>query len=176
MLEVDGDSDGASELFSLQLPLRRDRIVADTKPFVSPLVDIADRGSPTGLILVGGDTIRLAQIEQAEVTEPENSTFEISLGDWRAFGGSAGGSPERGCLTTSHEEQYRARVEAQRDRMFTHAATETCVRLEALGWERIVLVAESQMSSRFREAMPPKLHERVIAEADLNLVGKEANR
>ncbi len=74
---------------------------------------------------------------------------------------------------TSHEEQYRARVEAQRDRMFAHAATETSARLEALGWERIVLVAESQMSSRFREAMPPKMRERVIAEADLNLVGKE---
>ena len=42
------DMDGDSERFSLQLPLRRDRVVADTKPFVSPLVDIADRGSPTG--------------------------------------------------------------------------------------------------------------------------------
>jgi hypothetical protein len=173
MLAVDGDMDGDSELFSLQLPLRRDRIVADHKPFVSPLVDIADRGSPTGLILVGGELIRLAQIEQAEVTEPENSTFELSFGDWRPFGGSAGGSPERGVLVTSHEEQYRARVEAQRDRLFAHAATETCARLEALGWERIVLVAESQVSSRFREAMPPKIRERVIAEADLNLVGKE---
>jgi Bacterial archaeo-eukaryotic release factor family 10 len=173
MLEVGGDSDGSSELFSLQLPLRRDRIVADTKPFVSPLVDIADRGSPTGLILVGGDMIRLAQIEQAEVTEPENSTFELSLGDWRPFGGSAGGSSERGAHVTSHEEQYRARIEAQRDRMFAHAATETSARLESLGWELIVLVAESQLTARFREAMPAKMRERVIAEADLNLVGKE---
>jgi len=172
VLEVDGDGD-AGELFSLQLPLRRDRVVADTKPFVSPLVDIADRGSPTGLILVGGDLIRLAQIEQAELTEPEKSTFELSLGDWRPFGGAAGGSPARGVLVTSHEEHYEARVEAQRDRMFAHAATETCARLETLGWERIVLVAEGQLSSRFRDAMPMKMRQRVIAEADLNLVGKE---
>jgi hypothetical protein len=35
------DVDGYSERFSLQLPLRRDSVLADTKPFVSPLVDIA---------------------------------------------------------------------------------------------------------------------------------------
>ena len=32
------------ELFSLQLPVRRDLVIADSRPFVSPLVDIADRG------------------------------------------------------------------------------------------------------------------------------------
>lgn len=168
------DIDGDSERFSLQLPLRRDRVVVDTKPFVSPLVDIADRGSPTGVILVGGDIVRIAQIEQAELVEPQNSMFELSLGDWRPFGGSSGGSSERGALTTSHEEHYEARVDAQRGRLFTTAATETAKRLEALGWQRIVLAAEGQVATRFRDAMPAKLRERVIAEADLNLVGKEA--
>jgi hypothetical protein len=168
------DIDGDSERFSLQLPLRRDRIVADTKPFVSPLVDIADRGSPTGVILVGADIVRIAQIEQAELVEPQNSMFELNLGDWRPFGGTSGGGSERGQLTTSHEERYEARVDAHRDRMFTTAATETAKRLESLGWQRIVLVAEGQVAARFRDAMPAKLRERLIAEADLNLVGKEA--
>ena len=167
------DADGYSERFSLQLPLRRDRIVADTKPFVSPLVDIADRGAPTGVILVGGDLVRVVQIEQAEATEPENSSFELTLGDWRPFGGSAGGSAERGLLVTSHEERYRARVEAQRDRLFATAAMETAMRLEALGWERIVLVAEGQVASRFRDVLPLNMRERMIAEADVNLVGEE---
>lgn len=167
------DLDGGSERFSLQLPLRRDRVVADTKPFVSPLVDIADRGAPTGVILVGGDLIRLVHVEQAEATEPENSSFALSLGDWRPFGGSAGGSPARGLLQTSHEAQYRARVEAQRDRLFGTAATETGMRLETLGWERIVLLAEGQVASRFREALPANVRDRVIAEADRNLVGEE---
>lgn len=167
------DADGYSERFSLQLPLRRGRVVADTKPFVSPLVDIADRGAPTGVILVGGDLVRILQIEQAEATEPENSSFELTLGDWRPFGGSAGGSAARGLLVTSHEERYQARVEAHRDRLFDTAATETAMRLEALGWERIVIVAERQVASRFREVLPAKIRERVLAEADLNLVGEE---
>jgi hypothetical protein len=167
------DADGTIGRFSLQLPLRRDRTVADTKPFVSPLVDIADRGAPVGVVLVGGDLIRIVQIEQAEATEPENSSFELSLGDWRPFGGSAGGSPERGLQITSHEERYRARVEAQRDRLFETAAMETAVRLEALGWERVVVIAEGQVASRFRAALPGSVRDRVVAEADLNLVGGE---
>jgi hypothetical protein len=168
------DLDGGSERFSLQLPLRRGRIVADTKPFVSPLVDVVDRGAPTGVILVGGDLIRVVHIEQGEATEPEDSSFALTLGDWRPFGGTAGGSPDRGVLSTSHEERYRARVEAQRDRLFATAATETAMRLEALGWERLVLVAEAQLASRFREVLPARARERLIAEADLNLVGAEA--
>lgn len=162
-----------SERFSLQLPLRGDKVVADTKPFVSPLVDIADRGARTGVILVAGDLVRLVQIEQAEATEPQPSTYELSLGDWRPFGGTAGGSPARGQLTTSHEERYRARVQAQRDQLFETAAAQTAKRLETLGWERIVLVSETQVASRFRETLPAEVSQRMIAEADLNLAGEE---
>jgi len=36
-----------------------------------------------------------------------------------------------------------------------------------------VLVAEGQVASRFRDVLPPPMRERVIAEADLNLVGDE---
>ena len=167
------DAEGTSERFSFQLPLRRDRAVADTKPFVSPLVDIADRGAPVGVILVSGDVIRVLEIEQGEVAEPEDSTFELSLGDWRPFGGSAGGGPGRGLLTTAHEERYRARVEAQRDRLFETAATQTALRVDALGWERIVLLAEEQVASRFRAFLPPTVRDRVVADAHLNLIGME---
>jgi hypothetical protein len=168
------DLDGAhSQRFSLQLPLRDTDVVADRKPFVSPLVDIADRGARTGVILVGGDVVRLLQIEQAEPSEPANSIYELSLGDWRPFGGTAGGSPARGTLTVSHQERYEARVDAQRAQLFDTAATQTAKRLRDLGWERIVLVSERQVATRFREALPGEISELVIAEADLNLHGEE---
>jgi hypothetical protein len=169
-VDVDGDS---SERFVLQLPLREDVVVWDAKPFVSPLVDIADRGARTGIVLVSGDAVRLLQIEQAEPSEPENSTFELELGDWRPFGGTAGGSPGRGVQSTSHQESYEARVDAQRDQLFATAATETAKRLEQLGWERIVLVSATQVAARFHAALPHVLSERVIAESDLNLIGEE---
>ena len=169
-LDVDGDG---SERFTLQLPLRDDAVVWDAKPYVSPLVDIADRGAPTGIVLISGEAVRLLQIEQAEPSEPEDSLYELELGDWRPFGGTAAGSSGRGVQATSHQESYEARVDAQRDQLFATAATETAKRLEQLGWERVILVSESQVAARFRAALPPILSERVIAESDLNLVGEE---
>ena len=161
------------ERFSLQLPLRRDMVIADSRPFVSPLVDIADRGAPTGVILASGDLVRLVQIEQSEASEPESSTYELTLGDWRSFGGSAGGGPARGRQVTSHKEQYEARVDAQRHHMFEAAVTETAKRLQTLGWDRIVLCCEREIASTFRETLPAELSERVIAESDVNLLGEE---
>ncbi len=169
---VDGVG-GGSERFTLQLPVREDRVVWDAKPFVSPLVDIADRGAPTGVVLVSGELVRLLGIEQAEPTEPENSTFELELGDWRPFGGTAAGSSGRGVQTTSHQERYEARVDAQRDQLFAGAAAETGQRLELLGWERIIIVSETQVAARFRAALPSILSERVIAESDLNIAGND---
>jgi hypothetical protein len=169
-LDIDG---GPSQRFSLQLPLHRDAVVGDNRPFVSPLVDIADRGALTGVILASGDLVRLLQIEQAEATEPENSTFELTLGDWTRFAGSAGGSPARGRQIITQKERYEARVDAQRQHLFQTAVTQTTKRLHDLGWKRIVLVCETQVASRFREALPTELGERVIAESDLDLVGEE---
>jgi hypothetical protein len=164
---------GRSQHFSLQLPLRGDAVVGDNRPFVSPLVDIADRGAPTGVILASGELVRLLQIEQSEVTEPENSTLELTVGDWRRFGGAAGGSPDRGRQIISQKERYEARVDAQRQHLFENAMTQTAGRLQDLGWERIVLVCEREVASRFRELLPAELSERVIAESDLNLLGEE---
>ncbi len=168
------DADGADvRRFGLQLPLREDAVIWDAKPFVSPLVDIADRGAPTGIVLVSGEVVRLLQIEQAEPSEPRDSVFELELGDWRPYGGSAAGGPGRGVQTTSHQERYEARVDAQRDQLFDTAATQTASRLEELGWERIVLVSETQVAARFRAALPVALAERVVAESDLNLAGED---
>ncbi len=161
------------ELFSLQLPVRRDMVIADSRPFVAPLVDIADRGSRTGIILASGDAVRLVQIEQSEASEPEHSTFELALGDWRSFGGSAGGGPVRGRQVTSHKEQYEARVDAQRQHLFEAAVTETAKRLHTLGWERIVLCCEREIATRFRHTLPTEISERVVAESDVNLLGEE---
>ena len=98
---------GRSERFTLQLPLRGDRVVWDARPFVSPLVDIADRGAPTGIVLVSGDVVRLLGIEQAEPSEPEDSTFELELGDWRPFGGTAAGSPPASAAPTTARRRRR---------------------------------------------------------------------
>jgi len=169
---VDGEPD---RRLSLQLPLRSDQVVWDRRPFVSPLVDIADRGAATGIVLVGLERVRLLNIEQGEVTEPDASEYEIALGDWRRYGGSAGGSPERGARTTGHRERLEARVGEQRARLFDAAARATAGRLDDLGWERVALVGQHQVAGEFREAAPGALTDRIVSVLDANLGGEDAS-
>lgn len=155
--------------FTLQLPLREDLVVWDSRPHISPLVDVGDRGAAIGVVLVGREHVRLLSIEQGEVSEPENSEYTLELGDWRPYGGTASGSPQRGMQTTSHEERFEARVDEQRDKLYAEYAASTASRLEELGWERIAIACERQVMAQFKAALPAALTERIVVEEDVNL-------
>jgi hypothetical protein len=165
-LHADGET---SRRLSLQLPVRRDAVVWDDRPFVSPLVDVVDRGAPTGVVLVGGDSIRVLQIQAGRIDEPDDSTYELSLGDWRPFKAYASANPARGQQTVSHQEHHEARVSEQRGKLFETAAAATAERAEGLGWERIIIAAEGQVAARFHEALPETLRSRVITTLDHNV-------
>jgi hypothetical protein len=165
-LQADGET---SRRMTLQVPVRRDRVVWDDRPFVSPLVDVADRGAMSGVVLVGGDLVRLLQIADGNISEPDDSTYELSLGDWRPYEAYASANPARGQQSVSHREHYEARVSEQRRQLFETAAAATASRVEDLGWERIVIAAEGQFASRFEEALPAALRTRVVATVDHNV-------
>jgi hypothetical protein len=164
------DEDGATiARYALQLPLRGDAVVHDVKPYVSLLADVVDRGAPTGVVLVSNERVRLLQLEQGEVSEPDASVFELELGDWRTYGGSSGGSPARGVQTTSHQEHYRARVDEQRDRLYAAAAESTTKRLVTLGWPRWARRVARGVAGDFRAALPAALAERLVVDIEANL-------
>ncbi|MCD6727850.1 MAG: VLRF1 family aeRF1-type release factor [Solirubrobacteraceae bacterium] len=164
---VDAEGDFSQRL-SLRLPVRRDVVVWDARPFVSPLVDIADRGAATGVVLVDGERVRLLHVEQGHASEPEDSTYALTLEDWRPYeaytspgaGGAHGG--------VSQADRFDALVEEQRAKLFDGAAVATARRLERLGWERVVVAAEGSMAARFGSAMPAALRSRVAASLDFN--------
>ena len=165
-VHADGET---SRRLSLQIPVRRDLVVWDDRPFVSPLVDVADRGAATGVVLVGGDTIRVLVLQNGQIDEPEDSTYELSLGDWRPYEAYASPNPARGQQSVSHQEHYEARVSEHRDQLFETAATATATRIAELGWDRIMIAAEGQFASRFREALPEAVRTRVVATLDHNV-------
>jgi hypothetical protein len=165
-LQADGET---SRRMTLQVPVRHDQVVWDDRPFVSPLVDVADRGAMSGVVLVGGDFVRLLQIANGNIDEPDDSTYELSLGDWRPYEAYASANPARGQQTVSHRERYEARVSEHRGQLFETATAATASRVENLGWERIVIAAEGQFASRFEEALPEALRTRVVAIIDHNV-------
>jgi hypothetical protein len=96
---------------TLQLPPVDHVVRWDRRPFVSPLVAVADRGRPTGLVLVGRDAVRLLHWEAGRVEEPEDSLYELELGDWRPYAAYAMVNPARAQQTATHSESYEHSVD-----------------------------------------------------------------
>ena len=79
-------ADGALDhRFTLQVPPLRTLVCWDDLPFVSLLVDVVERGRPTGLVLVTAEAVRLLQWQEGRVTEPAQSLYEIEFGEWRDY-------------------------------------------------------------------------------------------
>ncbi len=158
---------------SLQIPPRDNVVRWDERPYVSPLIDVADRGRPTGIILVAGDAVRLLDWEAGHVFEPDNSLFELELGSWRPYSGYASNQPGRGQQTVTHTEAYERRVEDWRDRFLREAAIATGARLRDLAWDRVLIASDGKVASRFAADLPDHVRERVIAEVEANLLWEE---
>jgi hypothetical protein len=155
---------------TLQLPLRRDAVAWDERPMISPLVEIADRGEPTGLVLVGAERVRLVSWEQGLVEEPDPSTYELSLGDWRRYQAYAAANPARAQQTATNEAAFTRRVDEWRRRFRAGTAAEVARRLDALGWRRIAIAGERNLATSFAAALPAPVRSRVVTELDLNIV------
>jgi len=158
---------------ALQMPPADHVVRWDRRPFISPLVDVADRGRATGLVLVAGDAVRVLHWEAGRVEEPENSLYELELGEWRRYAAYAMANPARRQQTATHVASYEQRVDEWRKRFLTTAAKATAARLNELGWKRIVVAAEGQAAGAFARELPREVAERVVAEVEANVLWEE---
>lgn len=159
---VDAAGTTIERLEGLHLPIRQTLAVWDARPFISPLVEWLDHGATTGIVAIGSEEVRVLQWSQGIVEEPADSSFELELGEWRQYGGPAPAVPGRAQHAHSQVEQYEARVDNHRHRLYGQAAHAVDQRAAELGWERIVLIAEGQYLHAFEEAMPEPLKRRVV--------------
>jgi hypothetical protein len=166
--------DGALDRrISLQLAPRADVVRWDERPFVSPLVEVADRGRAAGLVLVAGERVRLLHWEGGRVREPEHSLYEMELGDWREYAAYAMANPARAQQTATNEASFQQRVEEWRGRFLRDAAEAVATRAAELGWRRLVVAAEGQVASRFIDALPDRARKLVAESVEANLLWDE---
>jgi hypothetical protein len=168
-LSFDGTLD---ERYTARLPLRASLVRLDARPFVSPGVDLVDRGAPAGVVLAGHDRVRVLEWAHGWIDEAADLELEIDRSDWRRYKGSAGSARQR--PTVSHTEHVAARELAQRERFMAKAAGAVAQRIERAGWQRVLLVAVGGLAPRFQLALPAQARERVRAALDLNLLGLPA--
>jgi hypothetical protein len=168
-LSLDGALD---ERYTARLPLRGSLVRLDARPFVSPGVDLVERGAPAGVVLAGHDRVRVLEWAHGWIDEAADLELEIDRSDWRRYKGSAGSARHR--PTVAHTEHVAARELAHRERFMTEAAAAVAQRIERSGWERVLLVAVGGLAPRFQLALPAPARERVRLTLDLNLLGLPA--
>jgi hypothetical protein len=165
-LDLDGTLD---ERFVLQVPVRDSMVALDDQPVLAPLIELLDHSRPVGVVLVSGERVRLVHWAHGHLDEAGEEVFDVDGDGWKPYRGPSSGR-RGGPSGTTHVEQVEQRLEEHRERFFANAAGATAQRLEELGWERVVLVADGAVAARFRDHLPDAVTARVVAELALNAV------
>ena len=165
-------ADGALDhRFTLQVPPLRTLVCWDDLPFVSLLVDVVERGRPTGLVLVTAEAVRLLHWQEGRVTEPAQSLYEIEFGEWRdydAYVGHPGRSP-----AGMHVAEFDQRVEEWRQRFLRTTAQEVAAQVARLGWHRILLAGDRRVTDPFLQQLPEPVSGQVVSTVDANLIWED---
>jgi hypothetical protein len=163
--------DSLDQRFTLQLPPTRTLVRWDDRPFVSPLVAVADRGRPTGLVLVSAEAIRLLHWQDGLVTEPAQSLYEIEVNSWRDYDAYVG-HPSRSSAHM-HVAEFDQRVKEWRQRFLRTTAQAVAGQVDALAWARIVLVGDPRVTEPFAQELPETTAGRIVGTVDANLIWEE---
>lgn len=169
-------ADGTIDIFhTFQIPLRDDFVVLEDGIVIWPAMDLLERGQRTGIVLLSQDQIRLFEWEDGVVNDLESSVYNLELGDWRQYRGAGGaGGSGRTVHSASHVDSYEDRVHAWRTRFIKDAAGNIAESTKDLKLERLVVVADPDLSGEFMEALPQGLRERVVTVVALNLIDATA--
>jgi hypothetical protein len=158
------------ERVTLQIPPRDHVVRWDARPFVSPLVDVADRGRPAGVVLISAEAMRLLHWEAGRIDEPDRSLYEFDRGEWRDYAAYAMANPG---WAATHVDTLDERLEEWRKRFLREAASALATRLGELGWERFLLVGDARAAGGLAAALPSPASDRIVAEVDANLLWEE---
>jgi hypothetical protein len=165
-------SDGTvNRRFTLQLPPRATLVRWDDRPFVSPLIDVVDRGRPTGLVLVSAEAIRLLHWQGGLVDQPEQSLYELEPGQWRDYDAYVGHpAPAPGGM---HVATFDQRIDEWRQRFLTQAAIAIGERATEFGWHRMLLAGDKPIVNDFADRLPETVRERVVGVVNANVLWEE---
>ena len=157
--------------FTLQLPPRATLVRWDDRPFVSPLVDVVDRGRPTGLVLVSTEAIRLLLWQAGRVEQPEQSLYELEPGQWRDYDAYVG-HPGR-TSAGMHVATFEQRIDEWRQRFLAEAAIAIGEQVREFGWHHLLLAGDKQLIDGFADQLPDPVRERVIDVVNANVLWEE---
>lgn len=138
------------------------RMVLDDGPFIHPLLELVDEGSPAGVVLVTAEEARLLEWRLGSVTTVDRLQQQyVQAPHERA--GQIGGGP-KGQFHTPMREQRQSR-ERQRAQRFLERVSMRSVELaEKLGWDRTLVSGGERWTETMISLFPQALRDNIIAD------------
>ena len=158
---------------SSQMPPRRTEVVYGHRPYLRPLIEIADEGASVGAVAVSGDRVRIWEWEQGTLSDVEDLELTI-VGDWRER--KAQRSPDTARVhgaKAAGREQYDQRLGAHRERFLKQAAEQTAGEASKREWRDLLAFGENEHVRRFADALRPREARHVYRK---NIVAEPSSR
>jgi Bacterial archaeo-eukaryotic release factor family 5 len=145
---------GGRELwYASRIPPRATEVVYGHRPYLRPLIEIADAGARIGVAAVSGDQVRLWEWELGTMSEVDDWTL-TTTGDWRERKAQRPSDPARfHGAGASGREQFGQRLEAHRDRFLKDAARRTATVAGDRAWRDLLVFGENEHVRHFTDAL-----------------------
>jgi hypothetical protein len=145
---------GGRELwYPSRIPPRATEVTYGPRPYLRPLIEIADVGARIGIAAVSGDYVRLWEWELGVLSELDDWEI-LTTGDWKERKAQRSSDPARiQGAKASGREQHDQRMEAHRDRFLKEAGGRTSVRASERGWRDLLVFGENEHVRRFAHAL-----------------------
>lgn len=158
--------DGRVSRFASQLPIPT-RVVLDSSAFIHPLLEIVDRGRPSGVVLASRDEAKLLEWRLGELAVLDTLVPEVVEAPHERSGPvgptptARQGSPMR--------EQRKARAHEASARFLEEVATAASRLASERGWERVLVSGGDRLTGPLADALPPQLRDVAILDPRLLL-------
>lgn len=156
-----------------QVTLDRTRAVESEQPFLAPLVELIDEGWPVGVVLVALENVRVLESALGELTELAGWELEITALDWRERKGPFRAGDTGSATSSSGRDQYRQRLDHNRERFLKEAGHLIASRYGDRGWRHVIVFGEGDRPSLLAKGLS-QLDDRVH-EIDQDLIRAPVN-
>jgi hypothetical protein len=150
-VEVSGNG-GRERWWSTQVEPAGPCVVHADSPLIAPLLRIAQRSAPRGVVLASADLVRLLECRAGRLEDLDTWELTIISGDWRERKAQRVRDPGRSnAISASGHDQFDERLDENRGRFLGECGRRALAAAQERGWSEVVAIGPPKDTEPLRE-------------------------
>jgi hypothetical protein len=144
------------------------QVVDRDRPYVTPLLELIEHGSPVGVAAVSAERVRLYEWALGDLSELEDWEAVLFMPDWRERKAQSSPDPARiqGPSASGHD-QFNQRLDANRERFLEQVGGLVAERADGRSWRRVLAFGEPHLVDRLRDGTSNRIEVELAEPVDL---------